>query len=264
MVADQLIAALEFVHLKSFLHRDVKPDNFLIGTGNRSNQLFVIDFGLSKKYQNPETREHIKFAQGKSLTGTARYASVNALCGLEQSRRDDLEAIGYCLLYFLRGSLPWMGLDAKNHQEKYERICEVKMQISFERLCEGFPPEFVMYFKAVRALQFMERPNYALYRHWFRELFLRSGFVFDYLYDWVTGAEVGTDPQPLAPLKTSTEAANFGSSSRSREQQSPPLVEQPTRHELKRRGAPAKAAALGHRGGFCPPGRSEFPRGTPK
>jgi serine/threonine protein kinase len=264
MIADQLIAGLEYIHIKSFLHRDVKPDNFLIGTGNRLNQLFVIDFGLSKKYQNPETREHIKFAHGKSLTGTARYASVNALRGFEQSRRDDLEALGYCLLYFLRGSLPWMGLDGKDHREKYERICEVKMQTSFERLCEGFPPEFVMYFNALRALQFTDRPNYALYRQWFRELFVRSGFVFDYQYDWVTGAEIGPDPTPFALLKTSTEAAHLGLSTRSRDQQDAPIVEQPRKPEPKRRGAPANPAASGRRVTFCAPRRGQFPARSPK
>jgi casein kinase 1 epsilon len=185
MIADQAIASLEYIHKKSFMHRDVKPDNFLMGNGPRSSQLFVIDFGLSKKYRDPQTHEHLKYAEGKSLTGTARYASVNALQGHEQSRRDDLEALGYCLVYFLKGALPWMGLDARDRKQKYDRICEVKLGTPFEDLCEGQPVEFVMYFRALRELRFTDTPDYALYRQWFRDLFVRNGYVFDYQYDWV-------------------------------------------------------------------------------
>jgi serine/threonine protein kinase len=184
MIADQAIACLEYMHRKNFVHRDVKPDNFMIGINGRARQIHIIDFGLSKKYQDPRTREHLKFAQGKSLTGTARYASVNALRGYEQSRRDDLEALGYCLLYFLRGSLPWMGLDAKDRKQKYDRIREVKENTSLEDLCNGFPNEFILYFEAVRNLSFTDRPDYEKYRGWFRELFLRTGFVYDCNYDW--------------------------------------------------------------------------------
>jgi serine/threonine protein kinase len=200
MVADQMIAALEYMHKKSFLHRDVKPDNFLIGTGDRKGQVFVIDFGLSKRYRNPETHEHIQLATGKSLTGTARYASVNALRGLEQSRRDDLEALGYCLLYFLNGSLPWMGLDAKDRKQKYERIFEVKSATTIENVCAGQPPEFLSFLRHVRSLRFDEVPAYGLYRQWFRELFIARQFVYDYAYDWVEEAQPPVvEPSPKTP-----------------------------------------------------------------
>lgn len=185
MIADQTICALQYIHNKSFIHRDIKPDNFLIGTNAKQNQIFVIDFGLSKKYRDPHTHNHIHQATGKSLTGTARYASVSALKGLEQSRRDDLESLGYCFLYFLRGSLPWMGLDAKDRKQKYERICEVKNATTFEELCEGYPHEFVEYFVEVRKLGFEEEPNYGYLREIFRKLFINQGFIYDYDYDWV-------------------------------------------------------------------------------
>ncbi len=127
------------MHSKHFLHRDIKPDNFLIGVGAKSAMLYIIDFGLAKRYRDPKTLTHIPYKNNKSLTGTARYASVNTHMGIEQSRRDDLECICYVMLYLLKGSLPWQGLTAKNKNEKYKKIMESKMSMSAETLCKGFP-----------------------------------------------------------------------------------------------------------------------------
>jgi casein kinase 1 len=179
MLADQMICCLEFIHVKSFMHRDIKPDNFVMGLGDASNQVFIIDFGLSKKYRDPHTHIHIPCVEGKSLTGTARYASLAAMRGLEQSRRDDLESLGFVWMYLLLGRLPWMGLAARDQKQKYARICDVKSRVSFEELCRGFPAEFVRYFHAVRGLHFSEQPNYAEFRRMFRELFMREGDLYD-------------------------------------------------------------------------------------
>ncbi|KAJ0740881.1 putative protein kinase CK1-CK1 family [Helianthus annuus] len=184
MLADQMINRIEFVHSKSFLHRDIKPDNFLMGLGRRANQVYIIDFGLAKKYRDTTTHQHIPYRDNKNLTGTARYASMNTHLGIEQSRRDDLESLGYVLMYFLRGSLPWQGLKAGNKKQKYEKISEKKVSTSIEALCRGYPTEFASYFHYCRSLRFEDKPDYAYLKRIFRDLFIREGFQFDYVFDW--------------------------------------------------------------------------------
>ncbi|KAK1377776.1 Non-specific serine/threonine protein kinase [Heracleum sosnowskyi] len=192
MLADQMINRVEFVHTKSFLHRDIKPDNFLMGLGRRANQVsdlltlqvYIIDFGLAKKYRDSSTHQHIPYRENKNLTGTARYASMNTHLGIEQSRRDDLESLGYVLMYFIRGSLPWQGLKAGNKKQKYEKISEKKVSTSIESLCRGYPTEFASYFHYCRSLRFEDKPDYAYLKRIFRELFIREGFQFDYVFDW--------------------------------------------------------------------------------
>ncbi|XP_039031512.1 casein kinase 1-like protein 1 [Hibiscus syriacus] len=183
MLADQMINRVEFVHSKSFLHRDIKPDNFIMGLGRRANQVYMIDFGLAKKYRD-SSHQHIPYRENKNLTGTARYASMNTHLGIEQSRRDDLESLGYVLMYFLRGSLPWQGLKAGTKKQKYEKISEKKVSTSIEALCRGFPTEFASYFHYCRSLRFDDKPDYSYLKRIFRDLFIREGFQFDYVFDW--------------------------------------------------------------------------------
>ncbi len=106
MMADQMIKRIEYIHSRRIIHRDMKPDNFTIGHGRNAHRIFIIDFGLAKKYMSSKG-EHIKYREGKGLTGTARYASINTHLGIEQSRRDDLESLGYVFIYFLKSHLPW-------------------------------------------------------------------------------------------------------------------------------------------------------------
>jgi len=184
MLADQLLGRLEYVHTKSFIHRDVKPDNFLIGLGKRQSVIHIIDFGLAKKYRDPRSHMHIPYRENKNLTGTARYASINTHIGIEQSRRDDLESLGYVLMYFIRGSLPWQGLKANTKKQKYERIMDRKMSTSTEQLCKGYATEFRSYFEYCRSLRFEDRPDYAYLKRLFKELFYRKGFQYDNMFDW--------------------------------------------------------------------------------
>lgn len=184
LLADQLISRIEFIHSRDYIHRDIKPDNFLMGLGDRGNLVYIIDFGLAKRYREPKSREHIRYRTGKNLTGTARYASLNTHLGIEQSRRDDLESLGYVLMYFNRGSLPWQGLKANTKRQKYERISEKKISTTLEDLCRGYPAEFIAYLTYCRELRFDEDPDYVYLRSLLRVLFHRQGFSYDYVFDW--------------------------------------------------------------------------------
>jgi len=183
-LAEQVITCIENVHAKNYLHRDIKPDNFVMGLGKMSNQVHIIDFGLAKRYQDPETKEHIPCAEGKNLTGTAEYSSLNTHLGFEQSRRDDLESIGFMLFYFLRGELPWQGMDDLQSAEKHKRIMKKKVANPIEDLGKSFPSEFATYFNYCRSLDFVDRPDYMYPRMILKEICFREGLDVEVPFDW--------------------------------------------------------------------------------
>jgi serine/threonine protein kinase len=194
LIAIQCIQRIEYLHSKCIIHRDIKPENFMWGTRDRVHHLYIIDFGLSKRYWD---KAHCQIRDKLSLTGTARYASINAHKGFEQSRRDDLEAIGHMLLYFLRGSLPWSGLDAKTKEEKYRKIRMKKEETALSDLCHGYPKEFQVYLQYSRDLEFKEKPDYKKMHKLFGDL--RGKSLEDHQLEWIEDDE-HINKSELAPL----------------------------------------------------------------
>ena len=183
MLADGMLRRIQSVHAAGFVHRDIKPDNFVMGPPH-GKRVYILDFGLSKAYWDPVSKAHIPYRDDKSLTGTPRYASVHAHQGIEQSRRDDMEAIGYVLIYLFKGSLPWQTLHAKKGTNWQKEIGVMKAALPLEELCEGLPSEFLRYMQYCRGLEFEETPNYGHWIDTFRGLYHTRKFPRDNLYDW--------------------------------------------------------------------------------
>lgn len=185
MIADQALCRLEYMHNKNFIHQDVKPDNFLIGTRNNSNILYLIDFGLSKNINEHKETIRDPMFNDPEFIGTSRYATISAHLGNEQTPKDDLESLSYSFVYFLKGKLPWQGVNVSDKQLKNHIISQKKQSIPHSKVFEGLPTEFYEFFLAVHNLPQNERPNYSLYREMFRKLMLKNGYVYDYQYDWI-------------------------------------------------------------------------------
>ncbi|KAG8728536.1 serine/threonine protein kinase, partial [Ceratobasidium sp. 414] len=152
LLADQLISRVEYIHSRNFIHRDIKPNNFLMGIGKCSNQVNVIDFGLSKKYCDPKTHLHIPYKENKKLHGYS--------------------------------VLPWQGIQAATKKQKYDRITDKKMTIPTDVLCRGFPNEFGTFLNYCCALRFDDKPDYGYVRKYFCNLFVHSSYQYNYVFDW--------------------------------------------------------------------------------
>ena len=181
LLFEQMLLRLEYLHSKNYIYRDIKPDNFCTGKEDPKT-LYLIDYGLAIKFKNTTTGEHIHFGRQKNLTGTARYASLNAHLGFDQSRRDDLEGLGYVISYFLKGQLPWQGLPGNNKKEKYDKITELKQKCTAVELFSGYPEEFAIYMEYVKKLKFDEKPDYNYLRRMFKELFFKLNLK--QIFDW--------------------------------------------------------------------------------
>jgi len=191
MLGYQMINVLQFIHDKHIIHRDIKPDNYVMGLNDMNAVLYLLDFGLAKKYRSSKTLVQYPYIKKKKLTGTARYASIHALEEMEQSRRDDLESTGYVLMYFLRGNLPWQGLKIKTKDNRYQKILDKKKTTTSEELCKNFPIEFKEYIDYTRNLGYTESPDYDKLRKNFINVVTKTlKEEFDFIYDWTTPNDI--------------------------------------------------------------------------
>lgn len=169
LIAMQLMDRIEHVHKKYIIHRDIKPQNFLVGNPE-TNLIYLIDFGLSKKYRSNTTKKHIQFKLTGYFTGTPRFASINSMKGCEQSRRDDLESIGYVLVYLYKNFLPWQEIPVKSKMKKIKYVLNKKSKTPLEEVCRDCPNGFKEYIKYTRKLGFEDEPNYEYLRGLFASI----------------------------------------------------------------------------------------------
>lgn len=180
------ISILEFIHSESIIHRDLKLENLVMGIDSAFFQLHLIDFGLSKRFVDPQTDKHILMKSGKTLLGSVEYASINNHNAKEISRRDDMEACAYILIHLLLGELPWSHLCGEDKaQENEARICSLKQKIGDNEKVKKLPVEFMIFLESIKKLGFEDQPKYTDYRRMFKELMIREGNSFDYIYDWI-------------------------------------------------------------------------------
>lgn len=224
IIAIQALSRIETLHRKGLLHRDIKPENFAIGIEEKTSMIYLIDFGLSKRYLDSENN-HIPYIENKSLTGTARWASINNHFGIEQSRRDDLESLGYILVYFLLKSLPWQGVNASNKLIKYKKIMSTKMSITVENLCQDLPTEFCRYLNYVKALKFNERPDYQFLRElFFRILAIYYPEQYEFDFEW-NRLEDENDENQILSLAIRNSTKSFKSTHKSNNQDDDDITE---------------------------------------
>ena len=199
LIGQQIIDRIQWVHSKYIVHRDIKPDNFLVGRED-PNIIYLIDFGLSQQYRSTTTGKHIRFGFTGKLTGTVRFASANALRGGEQSRRDDIESIGYMMVYFMKKRLPWQGVTGTRKMERYLKIYKMKKNTSPEELCKGLPEEMTDYIRYAKQLEFEQEPNYNYLRKCFSKILKRIHTTNDQLvFSWIKLKDIKNLKKPVNP-----------------------------------------------------------------
>ena len=184
MIAYQIINILQYIHIRGIVHRDIKPGNFVMGLGLNNLDLYIIDFGFAKKYKSMKTNKIYPMTEKHELTGTSRYASINAMKGFQQSCRDDLESLGYMLYFFLKGKLPWMGIKEKNKENLDKKILQKKVETVNEILGKDLPIQFCEFLAYAKNLKYEETPDYNLFKGKMKEVICLGEQTFDKIYDW--------------------------------------------------------------------------------
>eukprot|EP01130_Rhizamoeba_saxonica_P000192 TRINITY_DN10186_c0_g1_i1.p1 TRINITY_DN10186_c0_g1~~TRINITY_DN10186_c0_g1_i1.p1 ORF type:complete len:348 (-),score=67.78 TRINITY_DN10186_c0_g1_i1:15-1058(-) len=148
-----VITALESIHELGYLHRDIKPSNFVIGQNYNNDTIYVIDFGLARRFVDNNGRI-IPERSDTGFRGTPRYASINSHQCNDLGRRDDMWSVLYMLIEFINGPLPWA------HMKDRNEIGELKLQYNNGKLVESLPDEFKSFFFAIESLEFSDVPDY--------------------------------------------------------------------------------------------------------
>ena len=157
----------------------------MLGLGDASHTIYMVDFGLTRLVIDPKTGEHIPFKTDKNLVGTCRFVSLNAHKGYELSRRDDLISLGYVMINLFKGSLPWQDIDTRRPSARYRRLGRAKAKVSNAQLCAGCPQQFLTYMDTVTNLEFSQSPDFnALKALILEAAFERDYDIFDKVFDW--------------------------------------------------------------------------------
>ena len=204
-VSIQILDRIEWVHSNNIVYRDIKPENFLFGEKDKET-LYLIDFGLCRKYKSSKTGKHIPPKSLGKFTGTSRYASVYAMAGNEQSRRDDIESIGYMIIYFMKKKLPWQGIKGNSYKECYHKLYLMKKNIKLQDLCKGLPSEVIDYMNYAKYLKFEQEPDYNYLKNLFKRILKRNGVSLDnYILSWcrVENLNLNSDSKDMSYKKNS-------------------------------------------------------------